>query len=85
MELIKWSYSRRNEVKASFDSHPNSSVRFRRIKNYFTYSADWSLADPIITGADMEEMELLLNRALGFETAYINKKQKYQNQSKNGK
>ncbi|WP_199484576.1 hypothetical protein [Peribacillus glennii] len=86
MELIKWSYFRRNEVKALFDSHPNSPVRFRRVKTYyFTHSADWSLDDPVITKAHMEQMELLLNRSMGFEPGYLNKRQtKYRGQNENG-
>ncbi|RIW33236.1 hypothetical protein D3H55_11290 [Bacillus salacetis] len=75
MKLNKWSYSRRYNIKASFDRFPNSTVLFRRIKDYyFVYNVYWSTHDPIVGRRDLEEMELLLNRDLGSEREYINRR-----------
>lgn len=75
MELVSWSYYWRNKVKALFDKYPNSPVTFRRVANYyFTHSVDWSAEDPIVSKSDLQQMELLLNRALGYETEYLNRK-----------
>ncbi|MGM0847196.1 MAG: hypothetical protein ACQEUT_19745 [Bacillota bacterium] len=75
MELIRWSYSKRFNIKASFDRFPNSTVLFRKIKGYyFVYNVFWSSADPIVTRSDLIEMELLLNRDLGSEDEYINRR-----------
>ncbi|WP_421385390.1 hypothetical protein ACOJQI_04565 [Bacillus salacetis] len=74
LKLIKWSYSRRFNIKASFDSFPHSTVLFRRIKDYyFVYNVYWSTQDPIVVREDLVEMELLLNRELGSEKEYLNR------------
>jgi hypothetical protein len=75
LKLIKWSYSRRYNIKASFDHFPHSMVLFRRIKDYyFIYNVYWSAQDPIVARRHLEEMELLLNRELGSEQQYINRR-----------
>ena len=74
LKLIKWSYSRRFNIKASFDSFPHSTVLFRKIKGYyFVYNVYWSPQDPVVTREDLVLMELLLNRELGSEREYINR------------
>lgn len=71
MELIKWSYTKRYNIKAQFNAYPNSIVVFRRIKNYyFVYTVQWSMNDPFVTKSALEEMEWLLNRELGTEEDY---------------
>ncbi|MEH7886737.1 hypothetical protein V7654_20745 [Bacillus sp. JJ1609] len=76
MELTKWSYSKRYNIKAQFNEYPNSLVVFRRIKNYyFVYTVQWSMNDPFVTKKALEEMEWLLNRELGTEEDYRQRKQ----------
>ena len=76
MELIKWSYTKRNNIKALFDEYPNSLVVFRRIKNYyFVYNVQWSIKDPVVTKNALGEMELLLNQEIGTEKEYLQRKQ----------
>ncbi|TYS15002.1 hypothetical protein FZC78_17055 [Rossellomorea vietnamensis] len=75
MKLTRWSYSRRFNIKASFDSFPHSTVLFRKIKGYyFVYNVYWSPDDPVVTRRELIEMELLLNRELGSEEEYINRR-----------
>ena len=75
MELIKWSYTKRYNIKAQFNMYPNSLVVFRRIKNYyFVYTVQWSMKDPIVTKSVLEEMEWQLNRELGSEEDYRKRK-----------
>ncbi|MBM7691019.1 hypothetical protein JOC77_000422 [Peribacillus deserti] len=75
MKMLKWSYSKRNHIRASFDSYPNTLIIFRRIKGfYFAYTMDWSAVDPAVSKADLERMELLLNRELGSEDEYLARK-----------
>ncbi|MGD7023178.1 hypothetical protein ACQCVK_11330 [Rossellomorea vietnamensis] len=75
MKLTRWSYSRRFNIKASFDSFPHSSVLFRKIKGYyFVYNVYWSPEDPVVTRTELIEMELLLNRELGSEEEYISRR-----------
>ncbi|WP_456272131.1 hypothetical protein [Bacillus sp. AK031] len=75
LKLEKWSYSRRFNIKATFDTLPHSTVLFRRIKDYyFIYNVYWSSQDPIVTRQDLEAMELLLNRELGSEEQYNRRK-----------
>ncbi|WP_409290244.1 hypothetical protein [Peribacillus sp. SCS-37] len=72
MKMIKWSYSKRNHIRASFDHYPNTLFIFRRIRGYyFAYTMDWSGEDPPVSKEDLEKMELLLNRELGCEEQYL--------------
>ncbi|MEH7445165.1 hypothetical protein V7201_22935 [Bacillus sp. JJ1122] len=76
MELTKWSYTKRYNIKAQFNEYPDSLVMFRRIKNYyFVYTVQWSMNDPFVTKNALEEMEWLLNRELGTEEDYRQRKQ----------
>ncbi|WP_210365197.1 hypothetical protein [Bacillus sp. REN3] len=76
MNLIRWSYTKRYNIKAKFDTFPNSAVLFRQIKNYyFVYSVKWSTMDSVVTKKDLEKMELLLNRELGTEDGYRHRSQ----------
>lgn len=78
MKMIRWSYSRRKMVRGYFDKFPNSVMYFRRIKrHYILYSVDWDETDPLVTPEDREEMQLLLNEALGREKEYKNRKSQY--------
>jgi hypothetical protein len=71
MKLTKWSYAKRYNIKAQFNEYPNSTVVFRKIKNYyFVYTVKWSLNDPIVSKEALEEMEWLLNRELETLQAY---------------
>ncbi|WP_409304502.1 hypothetical protein [Peribacillus sp. SCS-155] len=75
MKLLKWSYWRRNHIRAWFDLWPNSPVIFRRVRNYyFIYSAQWSKDDLPVPSNYFEKMELLLNRDLGLEQEYVRRK-----------
>lgn len=75
MELIKWSYTKRYNIKGLFDAYPNSVVIFRKIKNYyFVYTVQWSMRDPVVTKTALEEMEWLLNRELGLAEDYGGRK-----------
>ena len=71
MKLIKWSYTKRYNIKAQFDVFPNSVVIFRQIKDYyFVYSVNWSKSDPVVSKTSLEQMELLLNKDLGTLESY---------------
>lgn len=75
MELIKWSFTKRYNIKALFDEYPNSVVVFRKIKNYyFVYTVKWSMSDPVVTKSALEEMEWLLNHEMGMEEDYGGRK-----------
>ena len=66
MNLTKWSYTKRYNIKAEFDVFPNSVVIFRQIKDYyFVYTVNWSLSDPVVSKTVLGEMEWLLNKELG--------------------
>lgn len=80
MELTKWSYAKKYNIKAQFNDYPNSIVVFRKIKNYyFVYTVHWSWHDPVVTREALEEMERLLNQELGTEHEY--RLRKYQKNS----
>jgi diacylglycerol kinase (ATP) len=75
MELIKWSYTKRQNIKAIFDYCPSSTVIFRPIRDfYFIYIVNWSESDPVITKDKLATMEQLLNKELGTENEYLNRK-----------
>ena len=75
MQLVKWSYTKKYNIKGVFDSHPNSLVIFRQIKNYyFIYTVNWDSGDPPVTRADLEEMECLLNCEMGTIDFYRKRK-----------
>ncbi|ASS93699.1 hypothetical protein BS1321_06760 [Peribacillus simplex NBRC 15720 = DSM 1321] len=75
MQLVKWSYMRRYNIKAIFDQFPNSPVIFRKISDYyFVYTIHWTAADGPIGIKELEEMEQLLNRELGTELQYLYRK-----------
>ncbi len=72
---MKWEFTKRHGIKAQFDKLPNSIVIFRSINYYyFVYSIDWSENDQVVTRGDLEEMGLLMNRELGKEGEYLNRK-----------
>ncbi|HEY4553407.1 MAG TPA: hypothetical protein VIG80_09450 [Bacillaceae bacterium] len=74
MEILKWSYTRRYNIKARFDQFPHSDVVFRQIKDYyFIYTIFWSKSDPVVARRDLEEMEFLLNEELGTLDSYLNR------------
>ncbi|MBX9956859.1 hypothetical protein H7T43_18370 [Peribacillus simplex] len=75
MQLVKWSYMRRYNIRAIFDQFPNSPVVFRKIRDYyFVYTVHWKAADAPIGIKELEEMEQLLNRELGTELQYLYRK-----------
>ncbi|MET3317365.1 UNVERIFIED_ORG: hypothetical protein ABIC97_000449 [Peribacillus simplex] len=72
MQLVKWAYMRRYNIKTIFDQFPNSPVIFRKIKDYyFIYTIQWTAADAPVGTKELEEMEQLLNRELGTELQYL--------------
>lgn len=72
MKLLKWSYTKRYNIKAQYDEFPNSIVIFRKIKEYyFVYTVNWSMSDPIVSKNALEEMEWLLNKELGTQDGYL--------------
>jgi len=75
MFLIKWSYTKRYNIKGIFDQFPKSPVIFRQIKDYyFIYKINWDQEDPPVGKEDLEEMELLLNEELGTSSYYFQRK-----------
>ncbi|MFC7395285.1 hypothetical protein [Scopulibacillus cellulosilyticus] len=75
MKLLDWQFTRRRGIKAIFDEFPNSVVIFRLINHfYFVYTIDWSKDDRIVTKADLDKMGILINRELGTEQGYLNRK-----------
>ena len=75
MKLLDWVFTRRRGIKATFDKFPNSLVILRLINHYyFVYYVDWSKTDQIVTRVDFEEMGLLINRELGMEKRYLERK-----------
>ena len=75
MQLVKWSYMRRYNIKAIFDQYPNSPVIFRKIREYyFVYTIQWTPADEPVGRNELEQMERLLNRELGTEWQYLYRK-----------
>ncbi len=83
MELIRWSYMRRNQVKGSFDCFPEAIIIFKRIKNYyFIHSAEWIGNPQIIAKHQLEEMEYLLNQEMGFLHGYLQRKSADNRESK---
>lgn len=72
MELLQWSYTKKYNILAMFNPFSHSKVIFRQIKDYyFVYTVHWSSRDPVVTRKDLETMEILLNRELGTEQAYL--------------
>ncbi|MYL20098.1 hypothetical protein GLW04_09385 [Halobacillus litoralis] len=62
-------------VRGYFDKFPHSTVYFRRIRRfYIIYMVDWHELDPVITPEDREGMQLLINRELGREEEYNQRK-----------
>ncbi len=75
IQLKRWSYSRRKMVRGYFDKFPHSTIYFRRIRRfYIVYMVDWDERDPIVMAKDREEMQQLLNRELGREKEYEQRK-----------
>lgn len=75
MKIMYWEFTKRGGVKARFNKFPNSTVIFRLINSYyFVYTVDWSKMDRVITRTDLEKAELLINRELGLEREFLNRK-----------
>jgi hypothetical protein len=73
--LTNWGFTRRNSIKAEFDDFPHSLVILRKVKFfYFVYQVHWSSLDPIVETRHLEEMELLVNKELGYESYYLNRR-----------
>ncbi|WP_175986795.1 hypothetical protein [Bacillus sp. Marseille-Q1617] len=76
MNIIKWGFTRRNSIKAEFDLFPHSLVILRKIRSfYFVYQVHWSSLDPVVDRHHLEEMELLVNRELGYEQYYLRRRE----------
>ncbi|MGG3449438.1 diacylglycerol/lipid kinase family protein [Domibacillus aminovorans] len=79
MNLIKWFYTKRYNIKAIYAEFPNSTVIFRPINRYyFVYNVNWSENDPPVTKENLEQMEQGLNDELGTGHFYRNRKSKKQ-------
>ncbi|CDQ18354.1 hypothetical protein SAMN05192559_109108 [Halobacillus karajensis] len=75
IQLERWSYSKRKMVRGYFDKYPNSTVYFRRIRDfYMVYMVDWDEGDPLIKKEDREIMQQLINKELGRLKAYEQRK-----------
>ena len=75
VKMISWEYAKWGRIKARFDKFPNSTVIFRLVKSYyFVYTVDWSEMDHVITKIDLEKAALLINRELGLEEEFLNRK-----------
>lgn len=62
-------------VRAYFDRFPNSTIYLRRVRRfYIVYSLDWHADDPLVNKEDREEMQELVNRELGREKEYNQRK-----------
>lgn len=72
MELLEWSYTKHQNIKARFEPFVHSDVLFRQIKDYyFVYTIRWSDLDPVVEREHLEEMEILINCELGTEHSYF--------------
>ena len=66
---------RRNQVKGLFDCFPEAVIIFKRIRNfYYIYSAEWKGRPQLIAKQQLEEMEYLLNKEMGFLRGYLQRK-----------
>lgn len=75
MKMTYWEFAKWGRVKAKFDKFPNSTVIFKLINSYyFVYTVDWSKMDCVIEKVDLEVTELLINKELGLEEEYLNRK-----------
>ncbi|ALC90267.1 hypothetical protein AM500_11090 [Bacillus sp. FJAT-18017] len=75
MKLLHWSYTKRYNLKGIFDTHPNSTVLFRQIKDYyFIYTVKWDLLDPPVKRDDLDMMEILMNTEMGTFEHYRKRK-----------
>ncbi|GGC94268.1 hypothetical protein GCM10007216_26260 [Thalassobacillus devorans] len=75
MKILRWAYDRRGVVRGYFDRFPHTTFYLKRIRNYYFLSAaDWNESDPEVTPADREEINILINRELGREHAYLQRK-----------
>ncbi|SFJ10154.1 hypothetical protein SAMN04487936_1013 [Halobacillus dabanensis] len=75
IHLVRWSYSRRKMVRGYFDKFPNSIVYFRRIRwFYIVYMVDWNDEDPVVSQDDLETMQQMINKELGKEKEYKQRK-----------
>ncbi|WP_241773393.1 hypothetical protein [Bacillus sp. LL01] len=75
LKLERYSYMKRNRLKAFFDHFPDSPVIFSKIGSYyFVYVIQWSEYDPIVLREDLEEMEWLINKELGLQEEYQNRR-----------
>lgn len=78
MEMISYSYWKRNQIKAVFSRFPSSIVTFRMVGHYyFIYSIQWSEIDPMVIREDLKEMEWIMNEELGLQEYYDNRKRAF--------
>ncbi len=62
-------------VRGYFDRFPNSTVYFRRIRRfYIVYIVDWDEHDPVVEKEDRDGMQELINKELGREKEYNQRK-----------
>jgi len=75
VKIIKHSYKKRGTMEFVYSKFPQSRVILYPIKNYyFVRTVKWHLKDPVVTRADLEEMELLSNELLGTIEFYKKRK-----------
>ena len=76
MNLIQWSYTRKYQIQAIFDSFPDMVFIFRSINSYYFIFTTKGIVsvDLIPTRRDYVEMELLINLEFDRLQSYINRK-----------
>ena len=83
MKIIHYSYKKRGRIEFWFDQWPNSPVVFTPIKDYcFIRVVKWNQLDPLVTRIDLGEMELMVNKYLGREQYYLQRKYFHNDQLK---
>lgn len=75
MNLLHWSYTKKYQIKAIFDSYPDMMIIFRSVGHYyFVFTTSGIVSVPSPSRKDYVEMELLINLELDKLTSYLNRK-----------
>lgn len=71
MKLLHWEYTKKFQVKGTFDQFPSAVVIFRQVKNYyFIYTMSGIDESLIPSRKEYVQMEYLLNKEFGTLQAY---------------
>lgn len=83
MKLLHWEFTKRRGIKAKFDYFPCSTAIFRPINHYyFIYNIQWEKSDPAATRSHLDEMEWLINKELGTQENYLERKSRFRQAAK---